>query len=311
VGLSTTVFRPAILRVAQHPWTRSFATQTRPGRLVASRFVPGETLAEALATARDLHGRGLRTMLDHLGENVDTPQQALAAREAYLSALAATADAEDVDAAISVKLTQLGLEDSVDACWANFAPIVESANEKDRLVTIDMESHEYVDGTLEVFARAHAVSPHVGVAIQSYLRRSDHDIFRLPEGCRVRLVKGAYLEPADVVYTRKRDVDASFARLFATLFAHGHPVDIATHDPVLIDGARRRVDAFVDGWTRAEFQMLYGVRRDLQSRLAGDGYPVRVYIPYGTEWYPYLTRRLAERPANVWFFLSNLVRTSG
>ena len=278
--------------------------------MVASRFVAGETLAEALATARDLHGRGLRTMLDHLGENVEGPQQALAAREAYLSALAATAAAEDVDAAISVKLTQLGLNDSVDACWANLEPIVDSASEKDRLLMIDMESHLYVDATLEIFARAFARSPHVGIAIQSYLRRSDEDVFRLPEGCRVRLVKGAYLEPSDVVYTRKRDVDANYARLFTTLFAHGHPVDIATHDPVLIDGARTRVDAFVDGWTRAEFQMLYGVRRDLQSRLAGDGYPVRVYIPYGTEWYPYLTRRLAERPANVWFFASNLVRTS-
>jgi proline dehydrogenase len=311
VGLSTGVFRPTILRIAQHRWTRSSVTRTRLGRLVASRFVAGETLAEALSVARDLHGRGLRTMLDYLGENVETPRQALAAREAYLSALAATAEAEDVDAAISVKLTQLGLEESVDACWANLAPIVESASEKERLLTIDMESHEYVDATLEVFARAHAVSSHVGIAIQSYLRRSDQDIFRLPEGCRVRLVKGAYLEPAELVYTRRRDVDASFARLFATLFAHGHVVDIATHDPALIDGARRRVDAFVDGWTRAEFQMLYGVRRDLQSRLAGDGYPVRVYVPYGTEWYPYLTRRLAERPANVWFFVSNLVRTSG
>jgi proline dehydrogenase len=303
-------FRLAIVKIAHHPWVRSFVTETRPGRSVASRFVAGETLAEALAAARDLHGRGLRTMLDHLGENSETPPQALAAREAYLSALAATADAEDTDAAISVKLTQLGLDESVDACWANLAPIVESASQKDRLVMIDMESHTYVDATFEVFARAYAVSPHVGIAIQSYLRRSDDDIFRLPEGCRVRLVKGAYLEPADVVYTRKRDVDASYARLFATLFAHGHPVDIATHDPALIDGARSRVDAFVDGWTRAEFQMLYGVRRDLQSRLAGDGYPVRVYIPYGTEWYPYLTRRLAERPANVWFFVSNLVRTS-
>jgi proline dehydrogenase len=278
--------------------------------MVASRFVAGETLAEALATARDLRGRGLRTMLDHLGENAEGPRQALAAREAYLSALAATADAEDVDAAISVKLTQLGLNDSVDACWTNLEPIVESAAEKDRLLMIDMESHIYVDATLEIFARAFTRSPHVGIAIQSYLRRSDEDVFRLPEGCRVRLVKGAYLEPSDVVYTRKRDVDANYARLFTTLFAHGHPVDIATHDPVLIEGARKRVDAFVDGWTRAEFQMLYGVRRDLQSRLAGDGYPVRVYIPYGTEWYPYLTRRLAERPANVWFFVSNLVRTS-
>jgi proline dehydrogenase len=304
------VFRPAILRVAGHPWIRSSVTDTRPGRMVASRFVAGETLAEALATARDLRGRGLRTMLDHLGENAEGPRQALAAREAYLSALAATADAEDVDAAISVKLTQLGLNDSVDACWTNLEPIVESAAEKDRLLMIDMESHIYVDATLEIFARAFTRSPHVGIAIQSYLRRSDEDVFRLPEGCRVRLVKGAYLEPSDVVYTRKRDVDANYARLFTTLFAHGHPVDIATHDPVLIEGARKRVDAFVDGWTRAEFQMLYGVRRDLQSRLAGDGYPVRVYIPYGTEWYPYLTRRLAERPANVWFFVSNLVRTS-
>jgi proline dehydrogenase len=250
---------------------------------VASRFVAGETLADALAAAREMHSRGLRTLLDHVGENAATPEQALAAREAYLSALAATADAEDVDAAISVKLTHLGLDASLEACC---------------------------DDTLRLFERAHARSSNVGVAIQSYLRRSDHDIFRLPEGCRVRLVKGAYLEPSDVVYTRKRDVDASFARLFATLFAHGHVVDIATHDPVLIDGVRRRVDAFVDGWTRAEFQMLYGVRRDLQSRLASDGYPVRVYIPYGTEWYPYLTRRLAERPANVWFFVSNLVRTS-
>jgi proline dehydrogenase len=310
VGLSSGVFRPAILRIARHPWVRSFAQDTRPGRMVASRFVAGETLAEALAVARDLHGRGLRTMLDHLGEHVETPPQALAAREAYLSALAATGDADDVDASISVKLTQLGLLDSIDACWMNLAPIVESAAEKDRLLMIDMESHTYVDATLEVFARAFARTPHVGVAIQSYLRRSEDDIFALPEGCRVRLVKGAYLEPADVVYTRKRDVDASYARLFATLFAHGHPVDVATHDPALIEGARTRVDAFVDGWTRAEFQMLYGVRRDLQSRLASDGYPVRVYIPYGTEWYPYLTRRMAERPANVWFFASNLVRTS-
>jgi proline dehydrogenase len=310
VGLSTGVFRPAILRVAHHPWVRSLVTGTRPGRSVASRFVAGETLAEALAAARDLHGRGLRTMLDHLGENSGTPEQALSAREAYLSALAATADTDEVDAAISVKLTHLGLDESVDACWANLAPIVESAAEKDRLVMIDMESHAYVDATLEVFARAFARSPHVGVAIQSYLRRSDQDVFRLPEGCRVRLVKGAYLEPPEVVYTRKRDVDASYARLFTTLFAHGHPVDVATHDPALIEGARTRADAFVDGWTRAEFQMLYGVRRDLQSRLASDGYPVRVYIPYGTEWYPYLTRRLAERPANVWFFVSNLVRTS-
>ena len=234
-------FRPAILRIANHPWVRSLVGGTRPGRAVASRFVAGETLAEALATAREIHGRGLRTLLDHVGENAETQEQALAAREAYLSALAATADAEDVDAAISVKLTQLGLDVSVEACWANFEPIVKSAGEKDRLVMIDMESHGYVDRTLEVFARAYERSQHVGVAIQSYLRRSEADVFALPEGCRVRLVKGAYLEPDDVVFTRKRDVDASYARLFATLLAREHPVDVATHDPALIEGVRTRV----------------------------------------------------------------------
>ena len=155
MGVSTSVFRPTILRVANHPWARRVVTGTRPGRRVAFRFVAGETLAEAMATARDLRARGLRTMLDHLGEHVETPQQALVAREAYLSALAAGADAEDVDAAISVKLTQLGLDVSVDACWANFESIVQSAGEKDRLVMIDMESHGYVDRTLEVFARAY------------------------------------------------------------------------------------------------------------------------------------------------------------
>jgi proline dehydrogenase len=130
----------------------------------------------------------------------------------------------------------------------------------------------------------------------------------LPAGMRVRLVKGSYLESSEVAYEDKRDVDRSFARLFTTLLVRGHPIDAATHDPTLIEGVRRRVDQTQDGWSRVEFQMLYGVRRDLQTSLAREGYPVRVYVPYGTEWYPYLTRRLAERPANLWFFASNLLR---
>jgi proline dehydrogenase len=134
-------------------------------------------------------------------------------------------------------------------------------------------------------------------------------VFALPQGCRVRLVKGAYLEPRDIVFTSKAEVDHAYRRLFATLLARGHPIDVASHDPVLIDGVKDRVDALEDGWSRVEFQMLYGVRRDLQVALAAQGYPVRVSIPYGTDWYPYLTRRLAERPANLWFFLSNLMRT--
>jgi proline dehydrogenase len=176
---------------------------------------------------------------------------------------------------------------------------------------IDMEAHAYVDRTLEVVRRAHAGHPRVGVALQSYLRRSATDVFDLPTGIRVRLVKGSYLEPPDVVYVDKHEVDQSFGRLFATLFERGHAVDVATHDPRLLEGVRRIVDATETGWLRVEFQMLYGVRRDLQADLARRGYPVRVYVPYGTEWYPYLTRRLAERPANMWFFASNLIRSAG
>jgi proline dehydrogenase len=258
--------------------------------------------------ARELAGHRVMSMLDHLGENVETPEQAGRARDAYLAALGRIRDESSLDAGVSVKLTQLGLDQSVKTCMENLAPVLDRAGETGTFVMIDMESQGYVSDTLQVLRRGAERSPRMGVCIQSYLRRSERDVFELPAGCRVRLVKGAYLEPPDVVYTSKRDVDASFRRLFATLFARGHAIDVATHDPALLDGVRRRVDAVNGGWSRVEFQMLYGVRRDLQARFAGQGYPVRVYIPYGTEWYPYLTRRLAERPANLWFFASNLVR---
>ena len=262
-----------------------------------------------MRVAASLDRRRITSMLDFLGENVRTEEQAEAARTAYLQALAATASAVDLDCAISLKPTQLGLDMSLEACLANVEPIVDAARSSGTVVMIDMESVGYVDATLRVFREAHARYHKVGIALQSYLRRTERDLEILPPGCRVRLVKGAYLEPAEAVFTSKREVDASFARLFTTLFARGHAIDVATHDPRLLEGVRKRVDASGEGWSRVEFQMLYGVRRDLQSRLAGQGYPVRVYIPYGTEWYPYLTRRLAERPANVWFFLSNLLRT--
>ncbi|MEP6758639.1 MAG: proline dehydrogenase family protein [Actinomycetota bacterium] len=307
---ANSVLRNVIVRVAHHPSFRRLATQTRPGMAVASRFVAGETLAEAMATARVLHEEGIAATLDHLGENVETSVQALTAREAYLRALGAIAETQDLGASIAVKLTQLGLDDSLDVCWANLAPILDAAARTGTRVTIDMESHQYVDATLTIASRACERYDHAGVAIQSYLVRTERDVFTLPPGCRVRIVKGAYLEPPDIVLPRKQDVDVAFARLFSTLLQRGHPIDVATHDPSLIEGVRERVDALEDGWSRVEFQMLYGVRRDLQAQLADQGYPVRVYIPYGTEWYPYLTRRLAERPANLWFFASNLLRTS-
>jgi proline dehydrogenase len=309
VSFSTSVLRPLILRVAEHPWSRRVITRTRPGRAVAFRFVAGESLGEAMQVASSLDRRRITSMLDFLGENVRTKEQAGAARSAYLDALAAIVRAENLDCAIALKPTQLGLDVSLETCLANMEPIVDAAKSKGTVVMLDMESAGYVDPTLAVFREAHARYSKVGVALQSYLRRTERDLEKLPPGCRVRLVKGAYLEPPEVVFTSKREVDANYARLFSTLFARGHSIDVATHDPRLLEGVRRRVDASGEGWSRVEFQMLYGVRRDLQLRFAGQGYPVRVYIPYGTEWYPYLTRRLAERPANVWFFLSNLLRT--
>lgn len=307
--LSTSVIRPLILRLAGHPRFRGIATDTRPGRAVASRFVAGETLDQAMAVARELDRMRVAAMLDHLGENVETAAQAADARDAYLAALDAMRSSPTLDIAVSLKLTQLGLDRSVKECLANVEPILAAADPS-TLVMIDMEAHEYVERTLEVVRTVHAGHPRLGVAIQSYLRRSATDVFELPAGIRVRLVKGSYLEPPDVVFAEKRDVDESFRRLFATLYARGHAIDVATHDPRLLEGVRRMVDASDADWFRVEFQMLYGVRRDLQADLARRGYPVRVYIPYGTEWYPYLTRRLAERPANMWFFASNIFRSA-
>jgi proline dehydrogenase len=309
VSFSTAVLRPLVLGVAEHPSTRRIVTRSRPGLAVASRFVAGESLEEALRAAASLDRRRITAMLDFLGENVRTEAQAETAQAAYLAALDGIRGAPDLDCAISLKLTQLGLDMSVDVCIAHVALIVEEAARSGTVVMIDMESVGYVEPTLRVFREAHARYGKVGVALQAYLRRTERDLDALPPGSRIRLVKGAYLEPPEAVFTRKRDVDASYARLFTTLLARGHAIDVATHDPRLLEGVRRRVDGAGEGWSRVELQMLYGVRRDLQARFAGHGYPVRVYVPYGTEWYPYLTRRLAERPANVWFFLSNLLRT--
>ena len=228
---STSVVRPSILRLAEHPWFRHLATVTRPGRAVASRFVAGETLDQAMAVSRELDRMRTTAMLDHLGENVETVVQATDARDAYLAALAAIRQEPTLDIAISLKLTQLGLDRSTDECLANVEPILDAADEQATLVMIDMEAHQYVASTLEVARAVHARHPRVGVAMQSYLRRSATDVFDLPAGMRVRLVKGSYLEPPDVVFTQKRDVDRSFRRLFATLFARGHAIDVATHDP--------------------------------------------------------------------------------
>jgi proline dehydrogenase len=287
---------------------RRLVTSTGFGRAVAGRFVAGETLEDALRTARGLARRRIRAMLDHLGENVSSASQASAAADAYVLALKRIEEADGLDCNISVKLTQLGLDLGMDLCLENTERVLAAAEPAGTLVMIDMESREYVDRTIEALRRLRARYDNVGVCLQSYLRRTAEDAFRLPPEAPVRLVKGAYLEPASVAFRRRREVDRAYAVLFATLIERGHPIHVATHDPRLLDGAVRLVDRRGIGWDRVELQMLYGIRRDLQQGYADRGYPIRAYIPYGSQWYPYLTRRLAERPANLWFFVSNLVR---
>ena len=289
-------------------WFRSLITEHRIGRLVALRFVAGETLEECMRAARQLDRHGIATMLDHLGENVTTAEQAAGAADAYVMALKRVHEADDIDANISVKLTQLGLDVSYEVCMENAERVLSAAAERRTLVMIDMESHEYVDRTLRAHSELKARFTHVGLAVQSCLYRTADDVMHLPERSIVRLVKGAYLEPPDLAFPRREDVDRSFVRLFATLMSRGHTVHLATHDPRLTEGARRFVERRgIDG-ARLEYQFLYGIRRDIQQDLARRGYPVRVYVPYGIEWYPYLTRRMAERPANMWFFASNFIR---
>ena len=265
---------------------RYVVTRSWVGRRVAHRFVAGEHVDDAMRAAGELSRRGIRAMLDHLGENVTSVEQAAAAADAYVLALKRVHEADGLDCDIAIKLTQLGLDQGFELCLENTERVLSAAQERGRLVMIDMESHGYVDATLEVVGRSRARGYDVGLAMQSYLYRTATDVFSLPEGTPVRMVKGAYLEPPSVAYLRRDDVDRAYVRITATLLARGHPVHVATHDPRLLDGVCRFVERRRIPWDRVELQMLYGIRRDLQHRYADHGYPVRAYIPYGTEWYP-------------------------
>jgi proline dehydrogenase len=287
-------------------------TGAGPGRRLALRFVAGETLDDGMRVARQLNDRGVGAMLDHLGENVESADQASAAADGYVLALKRIGEEGLANANISVKLTQLGLDVAEEMCLENSHRVLEAAGELGALVMIDMESFEYVDRTLSVFRTLRRNHPGVGVCVQAYLYRSADDVRALAaEGAMVRVCKGAYLEGPTVAFPRKADVNRSYAGLAATLLAAGSMVHIATHDERLIEGTLRFVEHRGIPAHRYEFQMLYGIRRDLQERLVRAGFPVRVYVPYGSQWYPYLTRRLAERPANLWFLASNLIRRGG
>jgi proline dehydrogenase len=302
------MLREALFRLSQQHRLRELATHNGVARKMASRFVAGETLEEAVAAVREINARGMAATLDHLGENVSTCAEASDATQAAWQIMQ-TIRAAGIDCNASLKLTQLGLDLGTDVALTNLESIVQVAAECDNFVRIDMESSDYVDRTLDTFFALFPQYRNVGVVIQAYLYRSRQDLERLIEaGARVRLVKGAYLEPVDVAFQRKSDVDASFIHLMEMLLSGGVYPAIATHDTAMIEATKRFARDHTIDQSRFEFQMLYGIRRDLQSRLMAEGYRMRVYVPYGTQWYPYLMRRMAERPANVMFVLGNLAR---
>ena len=277
---------------------------TRP---VVARFVAGETLEAALPAIAALKSAGLRTTVDVLGESVTSPELAAAAAERYLATIAALSS-RGLDVNVSLKLTQMGLEIGPELCRANVMRVVAAAGAVDGFVRFDMEDHTRTDVTLEIWRTVHERYQQVGVVIQSALRRSSADVDAITAvGGRVRLCKGAYDEPGSVAYRTKQAVDANYARLMERLLLEdAHPA-LATHDPRLIARAIQIVERAGIAPDRFEFQMLYGVRRDLQRMLVDRGYRVRIYVPYGGEWYPYFMRRLAERPANVGFMLRAVV----
>ncbi len=280
----------------------------------ASRFVAGETLEDGLRAIRELEALGIHGILNHLGENVESAADAARAAEDYLLALDRMSSLER-RAHLAVKLTHLGLDISDALCEENLRRVIERAAQVGTVVEIDMESSAYTERTLRLYRWLAPVYPNTRIAIQAYLYRSAEDIERLvQEGiARIRLCKGAYQEPPYIAYPRKRDVDANYIRLMERLLsaeaqARGAFIAIATHDERIIRHALRRIAEWKVPRDAFEFQMLYGIRRDLQMALARQGFPVRVYVPYGTEWYPYFMRRLGERPANVWFVVRNLLR---
>jgi proline dehydrogenase len=270
--------------------------------------VAGETLDEAIAAARHCNDSGMHASLDYLGENASSTSDAQRARDAYLEIFERIAK-ERLHANVSCKLTQLGLDLSPEFCEGLVLSIVERAAACDNFLRVDMEGSSYTQRTLELVKRVRSRSPAVGTVMQAYLYRAESDVQELlGYGCRLRLCKGAYQEPPEIAFPRKSDVDANYVRLMQILLPSGFYHGIATHDPRMIAATIRWAAEKRISKDDFEFQMLYGVRTDLQKRLVRDGYRLRIYIPYGNDWFPYFMRRLAERPANLTFFVRNLFR---
>jgi proline dehydrogenase len=304
------MLRDTLLYLSSQPRVFTFVRNNRLAKHFAKRFVAGETLAEALDVVRGLNARGISASLDLLGESVTNEREARAARDEYLRILERIRDAR-LDANVSVKLTAMGLDIDHELCVAVMQDILARAQAYDTFVRIDMEASAYTDVTLSLFEERlyPTYKPHVGVVLQSYLYRTFADVEHMNAlRARVRICKGAYREPPSVAYPDKKDVDANYVKCMRELMLRGNYPGIATHDQAIVNEAKRFAKEQGIAKDRFEFQMLYGVRRDLQDALVRDGYRMRVYVPFGTQWYPSLMRRLAERPANVAFITGNVIR---
>jgi len=302
------MLRNLLLYLSTHRQLRSWMETASLASRLTSRFIAGHTLPEALGVCKRLNEEHFLVTLDHLGESVTSPEESETARDAYLESLKSIR-AAGLSSTVSLKLSQLGLAIDTELCRANLEPVVRLAAELGSGVEIDMESSPYVDRTLALVREMHVRYGCVRAVLQAYLYRTEADARALcREGIPVRLCKGAYKEPPNVAYPRKRAVNASFLRLAAFLLENGNHPAIATHDPKMIRAAIEQAGRLRLPPDRFEFQMLYGIRRDLQTKLVSQGYRVRLYIPYGVAWYPYFMRRLAERPANLLFLLKNLFR---
>lgn len=304
------VTRSALIYLSQKEGLKDFATRFRPFKKLTTRFVAGETIDEAVAAIRRINADGCSASFDHLNESVNSPDETTAEVTEYLQILQQI-DATGINSNVSIKLTQFGLELDPELAFRNARAVVEDAARRGNFVRIDMEGSKVTQATIDIFKRMRAEFGlnDVGIVLQSYLYRTFEDVrelLKLP--ARIRICKGAYSEPPEVAYPDKKDVDENYIRVMKLLLSSGIYHGIATHDPKMIEATIKFAQQENIGKEAFEFQMLYGVRRDLQTQLARDGYNLRVYVPYGKHWYPYFMRRLAERPANIWFVLKNLLK---
>jgi proline dehydrogenase len=302
------MLKGTLLYLAHNDTMRNFVIHNRATRGVSRRFVAGEVVDDAIEATRVLNKENMHVSLDHLGENVSDAKEAMSAAQDYNAILDCIKQAS-VDANISIKLTALGLDISQELCEQNVCRILEHAQQVPIFVRIDMEGSAYTEQTVDITLRMHKQYEHVGTVIQSCMHSSKKDVEQLiAQGVRVRLVKGAYKEPKEVAFQQKSEVDHHFIRLMTMLVQRGNYPAIATHDEAIINATCKFARDNGISKSAFEFQMLYGIRRDLQEKLVNQGYNMRIYVPYGSQWYPYLMRRMAERPANLLFVMSNAIR---